>query len=327
MANHKRWTKNTVIEAAKIAGVAYEVHPEWEAINPYGTSAGWTGAQPAPVGVVWHHTACPSKSNSDAPSLNYCLRPGPFAGEARACNAVLDRTGKFHFIGAFAQYHAGLGGPLRMNGAWVPKDLGNRFLYGVEIEAASSDKVVPYQFGDMRGMTEDQFTAMSKWCAALADLLGWDISAFIRHKDWTNGDWGPNPRLDTYGRKADVALSLARIHRQIDEYRGKPAPAPVAPPPGPLKPPAPTPAPAPTPVIRVQDVQPGMRNASVLRLQKALSAEVGLDYSSAPGLFGPRTRAAWRKWENRMNVRPADGIPDLTTLRALGVKHGFDVTR
>lgn len=220
-----RWTKNTAVKAAKIAGVAFEVHPEWEAISPYGTRAGWTGQQSAPVGVVWHHTGCPAKSASDAPSLAYCLRPGPYAGEARACNAVLDRTGRLIFIGAFAQYHAGTGGPLRMNGHFVPKDVGNRFLYGVEIEAASSDKIVPYERGQMRGITDDQFAAMSKWCAALADLLEWDVSAFIRHKDWTNGGVLGNPRLGTYGRKIDVQVPLARIHREVAKYRAAGIPA------------------------------------------------------------------------------------------------------
>jgi hypothetical protein len=322
------WNKRSVIEAAKIAGVEYEVHPKWDDVNPYGTSAGWTSQQSSPVGIVWHHTGCMSRNDgNDAPSLNYVLNPGEFAGEARACNALLDRQGKFHFISAYACYHAGLGGPCKVGGAYVPKDAGNRWLIGVEIEAHSSEDVVPYRPGRMNGVTDLQMVAMSKWCAALCDLMNWPTTANIRHSDWTDGGFDGNPVLPTLHRKVDVALPLTMIRKNVREWRenAKPTPVPVKPPVVPTKPVEPPVTGKPQ--VQVHHVQPDRRNPDVLLVQKALSKEVGLDYSSAPGLFGPKTRIAWMKWELKAGVKFPTGIPTLATLNPLGERYGFTVTR
>jgi hypothetical protein len=71
------------------------------------------------------------------------------------------------------------------------------------------------------------------------------------------------------------------------------------------------------------------KHNAVLLIQKALAAEVGLDFSSGPGTPGPRTRAAYQKWQQRLGFRgnDADGIPGFTSLSRLGAKRGFGVTR
>jgi hypothetical protein len=73
----------------------------------------------------------------------------------------------------------------------------------------------------------------------------------------------------------------------------------------------------------------GKKHNAVLRIQRALAAEVGLDFSSGPGVPGRRTRAAYKKWQQRLGFRgaDADGIPGYTSLKRLGAKHGFGVVR
>jgi hypothetical protein len=81
------------------------------------------------------------------------------------------------------------------------------------------------------------------------------------------------------------------------------------------------------PVVHVSRVQPGANNSEVLVLQKALRAEpkILLDYSSGPGVFGPRTRDAYAKWQRLLGFSgsDADGKPGITSLRALGARHNF----
>jgi hypothetical protein len=44
---------------------------------------------------------------------------------------------------------------------------------------------------------------------------------------------------------------------------------------------------------------------------------------------GPLTRAAYKKWQQKLGFRgaDADGIPGFTSLKRLGAKHGFGVVR
>lgn len=80
------------------------------------------------------------------------------------------------------------------------------------------------------------------------------------------------------------------------------------------------------PRISVQDVQPGMRGPAVLLVQRALAKVVrGFDFSSGPGVFGPRTEAAYRSWQTRLfgPGDDADGAPGVTSLRELGRRTGL----
>lgn len=79
------------------------------------------------------------------------------------------------------------------------------------------------------------------------------------------------------------------------------------------------------PKINLWDVQPHQHNNSVLLVQKALAKAVGLDYSSGPGVFGPRTQAAYKRWQHKCGYSPAavNGKPGPASLRKLGEKYGF----
>jgi GH24 family phage-related lysozyme (muramidase) len=88
-----------------------------------------------------------------------------------------------------------------------------------------------------------------------------------------------------------------------------------------LAPVGPPPKPGP---VKVADVQRGKNNRSVLVVQRALARAVGLDYSSGPGHFGPRTTRAYAAWQRRCRI-PASGRPEHKSLKMLGDKHGFKV--
>ena len=305
------WNPNSLTKAAKKSGVDFDVDADWlTGPDPYGK-----GFQP--VGIVWHHTACGALSRGNMPSLNWCRNPGQYTGQARACHIVVGRDGKFQIIAGRGAYHAGAGGPLKVNGKVIPKDLGNRHLLGIEIEAASTNKINKKNIQTPKwNMNPAQFDAVAKFCAALFDDLGWDTDAAIRHKDWAPG------------RKPDVGIELDVIREAIDGYRKSTVP-PVKPKPVPVKKPAATkPVPVAKPSIRLSDVQPSKKNNSVKVLQDALKKEVGLNVSAtAYGTYNAATKTAYKKWQTSLGYKgaDADGIPGLTSLRKLGSKHGFTV--
>jgi hypothetical protein len=78
--------------------------------------------------------------------------------------------------------------------------------------------------------------------------------------------------------------------------------------------------------IKVADVQPGKKNDSVLLVQKALKKVYpDFDYSSGPGVFGPATKACYKKWQLSQGAvgTGADGAPGTSTLSALGKRTGL----
>lgn len=311
------WDPNALKRAAKKSGVTFDVDKDWLKVDPYGK-----GFQP--VGVVWHHTGVNPWARGIMPSLNWCRNPGQYAGKARACHIVVGRNGDMQIIAGRGAYHAGAGGPMRVNGTYIPKNLGNRFLIGIEIEATSTKKVRRKNRRTPKwGMNPRQFEAVAKFCAALFDELGWDTEAAIRHRDWAPG------------RKIDVGISLSEIRDKIDCYRAKPSVTPTPAKPKPEKPaakpkpkPPAKPKPEKKPVVRLNSVRPGRKNKQVLLVQEALKKEFrSFDYSSGPGIFGPRTKAAYSKWQKKLGYtgKDADGVPGLTSLRKLGAKHGFTV--
>jgi hypothetical protein len=78
-------------------------------------------------------------------------------------------------------------------------------------------------------------------------------------------------------------------------------------------------------VVHVSRVQPGKTGPEVLILQKWLKAEpkISLDYSSGPGVMGPRTKAAYAEWQKSLgfNRGDADGAPGITSLAHLAERH------
>ncbi|MFB7335695.1 peptidoglycan-binding protein [Streptomyces adustus] len=71
----------------------------------------------------------------------------------------------------------------------------------------------------------------------------------------------------------------------------------------------------------------GARNTSVRTVQTALATEVGLDYSAAPGTFGPRTKAAIAAFQRKLGLTgaDADGVFGRYSLTGLGRRQGFIV--
>lgn len=316
------WNPRSLVKAAKKAGVTFDVDSDWLKVDPYGK-----GFQP--VGVMWHHTATSALARGNMPSLNWCRNPGQYAGKARACHIVVGRDGSFQIIAGRGAYHAGVGGPMKVNGTQIPKNLGNRFLIGIEIEASSTTKInKKNRETPKHGMNPAQFEAVAKFCAALFDDLGWDTDAAIRHRDWTT-------------RKIDVGIPLDQIREKIDSYRvkppvqetvkPKPQPKPKPKPPVADNKPQPKPKPKPPvkkPSVSLASVRPGRKNDQVLIVQKALKKEFRtFDYSSGPGTFGPSTKAAYAKWQKKLGFegKDASGVPGLKSLRELGKKHGFTV--
>jgi hypothetical protein len=307
------WNPNSLVNAAKAAGVSYAVDTDWLKVDPYGKSF-------QPVGVVWHHTACNPLATGNMPSLNWCRNPGQFTGKARACHIVVGRDGHMQIIAGGGAYHAGAGGPLKVDGTTIARNLGNRALIGIEIEASSTTKINKKdRITPKHGMNPAQFEAVAKFCAALFDTLGWGTDAAIRHRDWAPG------------RKIDVGIELAVIREAIDGYRKpKPAPKPPKPPVAQKpKPPAKKPAapkPPAKPVVRLSDLKPRKKNNSVAIVQKALQKEVGLAPQASP-IFNAATKAAYAKWQTKLGFKgaDADGIPGKTSLMKLGRKHGFTV--
>lgn len=79
--------------------------------------------------------------------------------------------------------------------------------------------------------------------------------------------------------------------------------------------------------VKASEVVYGQRNVSVRIVQAALKAEVGLDYSSAPGTFGPRTKAAVAGFQHKLGFKgaDADGVFGRHSLVELGKRHNFRV--
>jgi len=159
-------------------------------IDPYnGQSDFW--------GVLLHHTAGTN-------SLNWIVNTNPYA-PVRACHFLINRDGTVEVVSGVGAYHAGAGGPWRFpNGPTIPRDLGNRHLYGIEIESLGSSSKID---GSLEGMSLEQVISTAILSAALLNAMrrGWrslTVSRVIRHRDWT-------------ARKPDVKQDLDWWHEVI----------------------------------------------------------------------------------------------------------------
>ena len=248
-------TPARVLAAVKASGVRYVLEDGWDdpGIGKYGDR--WQ-----PVGVVLHHTAN-GGAKGNTPALRWVLH-NEYA-PVRACHFLVGRDGTVRVIYSLGCYHAGMGGPLNVGGVSVPKDAGNRYFYGIEIESKGTKVHVNAGPDDVDGFTPLQVAAVSALTAELLKMLGKGTDAVIRHRDWA-----PN-------RKTDVLQPLSFWRGEISKRL---APAP--------KPPAPTPAPA-RPAVRLSLVKPGATNADVKAVQKALRMPTRLQ----TGHYGPITRA------------------------------------
>lgn len=235
-------TPGQVRRALVDAGLTVQLVPGWDdpAIGKYGS--GWS-----PSGVVLHHTAN-SGAPGDAPSLAWVVH-NKYA-PVRACHLLIARSGLVHLVYALGCYHAGMGGPMKVAGTSIPKDAGNRYLYGIEVESKGTDPSVTAGAHEADGFTPAQVEATARAAAALVRLLGRDESAVIRHRDWA-----PH-------RKSDVLQPLPWWRAQVSAHLAAPHPPPLPPT---IPPTHPVPDPHPgtttpedrTMVIRFQDAAGG----------------------------------------------------------------------
>lgn len=314
-------TAKQVLEAVKASGVKYVLEDGWDnpAIGKYGS--GWK-----PAGVVLHHTAN-GGAKGNTPSLRWVLH-NEYA-PVRACHFLVARDGTVHVIYALGCYHAGAGGPLRVGGVSIPKDLGNRYLYGIEVESKGTNPSVNAGPSDVDGFTPAQVDAAAALSAALVRMLGRDETAVIRHRDWAPG------------RKTDVLQPLS-FWQGLIRVRLVPKPVPVpkpapAPVPAPKPPVGQRPAPIPHPVARVLHLallKPGLpRSADVAAYQTALrslGAKLGVNVakinpSGATGFYRGETmaltRAVYLALGKRLGpawVRGALSVPGPSLLKQLG---------
>jgi peptidoglycan hydrolase-like protein with peptidoglycan-binding domain len=233
-----------------------------------------------PKYVVMHHTAGVGDGLIKFIANGTSAIRGPFS------QFLIRRDGTVWLLSAGRANHAGLGGPWRN----VPKDSMNSYGWGIEVES--------------RGITADwtpvQWTAAHRTAAVLLDMMNVGKGNILRHKDWA----GPR-KVDTrYPLAQHVAAVGKELDRLQDPNRGKPAPP---------KPADRVPAPAPKPVY----LKRGSKGSNVLSMQRLLAKAVrGFDYSSGPGLFGPKTEQALKSFQKSKGLT-VDGVYGPKTQAAL----------
>ena len=140
-----------------------------------------------PVMVMWHHTAGVGSGVRDW-VIN---RNGTHA----YANAFIARDGKVTICGAKAQWHAGLGSfaGTRWRKWGIPKDMANRYTFGVEVES----------WGKKKDFTDAQWKSIHLLSCALRESARWDGWKYrhANHKDWAKG------------RKSDTLYSWRRFYR------------------------------------------------------------------------------------------------------------------
>lgn len=159
------------------------------------------GADFAPIGVLWHHTAGPvTSAENPHPSLGICIDgrsdlPGPL------CHAVVDFNGVFHLVSANRANHAGASG----GSGPIPAGDGNTLMVGWEIDYAGDQSGTG---GPKQEMSPAQYDASLKATAAVLKRLGRDAQHARGHRETsTSGKIDPSfVNLDTM--RADVAKLL-----------------------------------------------------------------------------------------------------------------------
>lgn len=249
-------------------------------------------------GVMFHHTGGPATAESirdGRPDLN-----GPLS------QLHISREGVVTVICAGVAWHAGTGSL-----PWVPANMGNWHLIGVECEW-------PYRGSGVTGpgnahlcpWDSRQIIAMRNVAAALCRRLGFGADRITTHKEYagrSQGKWDPG-HLDPAWFRAEVVKDLSGFVFP-GEGDSTYTPPPV---------PAPTP-----PVNQYADVllYRGMKGASVRKLQERLKAVI-VSKLVVDGDFGPATEAAVRLYQSSPWRKPplvADGIVGPATAAQLGL--------
>ena len=148
-----------------------------------------------PRGLLLHHTGGPA--TGDAPSLGWMLSDAGFPGPK--AHALVGRSGVVHWLTDGGANHAGVGKGI----VPVPRDQGNTYLWGIEVEST----------GLARDWPPAQWDAAHTVARVLANG---DPTVVWRHRDYT-------------ARKIDTLYDLAS-HRAAVAVPAQPAaPGPAEP--------------------------------------------------------------------------------------------------
>lgn len=170
----------------------------------------WRGLKKLPVALLLHHTAGAATTSTDpknpgnqtganAGVVNYVQNHYPVP----AANFTLDRDGTVYVHCAYPIWHAGEGtfmGKFPWNVLGVPKDMGNRYMLGVEIVSRGTKK-------DFTVAQKIALVGLQEACGVAA---GWPVGKrrsqvrHPRHKDWTT-------------RKIDILYS----QEEVDKWMGQ----------------------------------------------------------------------------------------------------------
>jgi len=263
-------------------------------------------------GVVIHHTA--GRSSLGLVYEGTADLPGPL------CHTHLAKDGTATMIGNGRANHAGTFAQNAFNAVVAESSThprpdsaepidGNTHFYGIEIENLGDGKD-PYP--------SVQYEAAVKWAAAICRAHHWSADSVIGHKEGTR-------------RKIDPSFDMGKFRKDV-AARLKTAPTKPASGSGGTK----------RPVVDLSNLvaaakrDPGLKQggtthaADVRIVEAALKAEGLLSAAYASdGSFGSLTVTAYAAWQRRCGWtgKDADGIPGEASLKKLGARRGFDVTK
>jgi len=207
----RSYTSEQFKKALKKWDVNAVYYDGWDSANidPFGVSPS--------MGILAHHTGN-GGARGNSPSVPWQVRNDYFPIRAAHCN--IGRNGEVTILAARGAYHAGAGGPVTIGSGAVPKDTGNRYLYGIELESKGTSASTTAKVTDTDGITPEQVESFTRLACALCELMEIDEKSILRHADWTDG--GPKfggPWLPTRGRKDDTLVPTSFWRRAVRRRR------------------------------------------------------------------------------------------------------------
>lgn len=173
------------VDAAKHAGVKLVYARDWN--NPGHRASG--SFHPDTMFLVHHLAGFGDAAVEWCRGQTYEYRPVPAIQFIARWDGTLVLNYGEHC------YHAGKGGPQTVAGRSVPKDMGNHYAVGVEIESLGTKQVISED--DHRGISPAQVRTVSHLAASWCRHYDRPVSAVQNHKDWA-----PTRKIDTLWPKA-----------------------------------------------------------------------------------------------------------------------------
>jgi hypothetical protein len=158
----------------------------------------------------WHHTATYYKPTNLTPSLYICKNgrsdvPGPL------CNGYLGYDLVFRIICMGEANHPGLGGPITIDGVYVPKNSARKPTFGIECEGG-------YQsWEEIDRLGPDMLQAMGRLDCALMEWTRRPITSQLEHKTWA-----PTRKVDRKDFDAARVRGIALSKKWYAVGTGKP---------------------------------------------------------------------------------------------------------